>query len=156
MNNGFEHTREAIKQRGEVFTPTKLVNEMLDKLPQYLFEYKTKTFLDNSCGNGQFLDAVLERKMEGGSTHREALETIYGVELDPENAEACRKRLLRGSSDPFLREIVNENIICADALDPKHPGWARVGYMWEGPAPEKRLFLRQLFKNIFAPKRAVA
>ena len=35
MNNGFQHTEEAIKQRGEVFTPTKLVKQMLGKLPRY-------------------------------------------------------------------------------------------------------------------------
>ena len=46
MNNGFEHTEEAIKQRGEVFTPTGLVSEMLNKLPPALFKSKDKTFLD--------------------------------------------------------------------------------------------------------------
>ena len=133
MNNGFEHTEEAIKQRGEVFTPTALVNEMLDKLPKNVFTDKSKTFLDNSCGNGQFLFAVMERKMAKGATHKQALETIYGIELDPKNAEECRERLLMGSRDSELREIVNHNIICADALNPNHKGWNKVGYMWELP-----------------------
>jgi hypothetical protein len=35
MNNGFQHTEEAIKQRGEVFTPDGLVSDMLGKLPRY-------------------------------------------------------------------------------------------------------------------------
>ena len=64
MNNGFNHTHKAIKGRGEVFTPTSLVDEMLDKLPSELFKDKSKTFLDNSCGNGQFLFAVLKRKLQ--------------------------------------------------------------------------------------------
>jgi hypothetical protein len=46
MNNGFQHTEEAIKQRGEVFTPTKLVKQMLGKLPRELFKDHSKTFLE--------------------------------------------------------------------------------------------------------------
>ena len=131
MKNGFEHTQEAIKERGEVFTPTTLANDMLDKLPKSLFKDRAKTFLDNSCGNGQFLFLVLQRKMANGIPHGVALSTIYGVELDPKNAQDCRDRLLMGSTDVDLINIVNNNIICADALDPNHSGWRGVGYMWE-------------------------
>lgn len=127
-----EHTDEAIKQRGEVFTPTPLVNEMLDKLPPELFTDKTKTFLDNSCGNGQFLAAILERKMANGISHSDALKTIYGVELDFDNAEECRRRLLKGNKTKKLRAIVDHNIICADALDVSHHGWSEVGFYWDG------------------------
>jgi hypothetical protein len=128
-----EHTEEAIKQLGEVFTPTPLVNEMLDKLPSELFINPKKTFLDNSCGNGQFLAAVLKRKMASGILHSVALRTIYGVELNPENAGECRQRLLMGFTHPELVAIVENNIICADALDPLHKGWKKVGFYWEKP-----------------------
>lgn len=128
-----DHTEEAIKQRGEVFTPTPLANEMLDKLPPELFTDPAKTFLDNSCGNGQFLALILERKMASGITHKEALQTIYGVELDFDNAEECRLRLLKGSKSKELAKIVEHNIICADALDPNHEGWSEVGFYWEPP-----------------------
>lgn len=126
-----EHTEEAIKQRGEIFTPTSLVNDMLNKLPMEIFVDKDNTFLDNSCGNGQFLSVILERKMSNGISHKQALSTIYGVELDFDNAEQCRQRLLKGSNSKELRKIVDHNIICADALDPKHSGWADVGFYWE-------------------------
>lgn len=139
MSNRDNHTEEAIKERGEVFTPTPVVNEMLGKLPYQVFKTRTKTFLDNSCGNGQFLHAVLKRKMwwmmkEGDirafDAHKQALKTIYGVELDPKNAEACRLRLLNGSESKELRAIVNHNIRTADALDPEHDGWKDVGFYW--------------------------
>ena len=144
MNNGFHHTEEAIKQRGEVFTPTTLVNEMLSKLPYQVFKDRIKTFLDNSCGNGQFLFAVMKRKMfclmkqEGMrlfDAHTIALKTIYGVELDAKNAEECRLRLLNGSQSKELRAIVDHNIITADALDPKHEGWKEVGFYWSKDDP---------------------
>jgi type I restriction-modification system DNA methylase subunit len=135
-----EHTNESIKQRGEVFTPPELVNEMLNKLPYQVFKDESKTFLDNSCGWGAFLFAVMKRKMwwimkEGGcptfNAHKQALSTIYGCELDSKNAEECRLRLLNGSTSKELRAIVDHNIITADALDPKHPGWKDVGFYWE-------------------------
>lgn len=139
MKNGFKHTQEAIKQRGEVFTPDKLVNEMLDKLPPEVFTDKTKTFLDNSCGNGQFLFQVMIRKMKcmekEGMTlqeaHKQALSTIYGVELDEKNAEECRLRLLDGSTSKELRNIIDHNIITADALNPNHHGWDKTGFYWD-------------------------
>ncbi len=135
-----EHTDEAIKARGEVFTPTPLVNEMLDKLPPEVFTNKEKTFLDNSCGNGQFLAAVLQRKMANGASHKEALKTIYGVELDYDNAEECRRRLLLGSKNESLKKIVDHNIICADALDEGHQGWSNVGFYWYGLPTWKSFF----------------
>lgn len=144
MKNGFNHTDEAIKQRGEVFTPTKLVSQMLGKLHYSVFKDSSKTFLDNSCGNGQFLFEVMRRKMwwmmkkekmRLFDAHRQALKTIYGVELDPKNAEECRVRLLNDSKSEELKTIVNHNIICADGLNPDHEGWKDVGFYWSKDDP---------------------
>ena len=49
------------KETAEDFTPEPLVNEMLDKLPQEVWSDQSKTFLDNSAGNGNFLVAILQR-----------------------------------------------------------------------------------------------
>lgn len=112
--SGIERDHTRVKATGEVFTPTPLVQEMLDQLPKELFEDPAKTFLDNSCGDGQFLGEVLIRKMENGSTFEQALSTVYGVDLMPDNIEECRRRLLCGRED--LRPIVERNIVCHDAL----------------------------------------
>ena len=53
--SGVERDKIRIKSTGEVFTPTPLVQEVLDALDQHLFVDPTKTFLDNCCGDGQFL-----------------------------------------------------------------------------------------------------
>ena len=111
--SGVERDQARVKATGEVFTPTPLVQEMLDKLPQELFESHDKTFLDPSCGDGQFLGEVLIRKMENGATFEQALSTVYGVDLMLDNVEECRKRLLCGRED--LRHIVERNIVCHDA-----------------------------------------
>jgi hypothetical protein len=117
---GVDRDKLRIKQTAEIFTPTSLVQEMLDKLEEEsstLFSDPTKTFLDNSCGDGQFLSEVVIRKMErSGCTLEQALSTTYGVELMEDNVIECRKRLAGPDPTPEILEIVNKNIVHHDAL----------------------------------------
>ena len=118
--SGVERDKLRIKQTAEVFTPTPLVQEMLDKIEQQdptLFSDPNKTFLDNSCGDCQFLSEVVIRKMEkSGCTLEEALRTTYGVELMEDNVNECKKRLSGPNPTPEILKIVNKNIVCHDAL----------------------------------------
>ena len=107
--------QDRIKSTGEVFTPTTLVEEILDKMDPILFNNPEKTFLDPSCGDGQFLASILYRKLQNGIDFETALSTIYGVDLMQDNIDLCRDRLLCGRED--LRHIVEKNIVCADALN---------------------------------------
>lgn len=118
---GVERDKLRVKATGEVFTPTPLVQEMLAQLSPELFTDPSKTFLDNSCGDGQFLSEVLIRKLESlgkeeitENEFKQALGTIYGVDLMIDNVDLCRERLLCGRED--LRHIVEQNIYQADAL----------------------------------------
>jgi len=138
-----DHTKKAIKERGEVFTPESLVEEMLSKLPDIFFTSADKTMLDNSCGNGNFLAKILEYRMKNGITQIDALKTIYGIELDPVNANECRTRLSLGSKDVEIWKVLQHNIVCANALDANHNGWNDVGYMWEGKKPQQEFFTFQ-------------
>ena len=70
--------------------------------------------LEPSCGDGNFLGEVLIRKIKNGIDFETALSTIYGVDLMPDNVKLCQDRLLCGRED--LRHIVEQNIVCADAL----------------------------------------
>ena len=49
----------------EVFTPPEIVNEMLDMLPQELFENPDTTFLDPACKSGVFLREIAKRLLVG-------------------------------------------------------------------------------------------
>lgn len=113
--SGVERDKLRVKATGEVFTPTPLVQEVLDRLPQELFKEPSKTFIDPACGDGQFLSEVLIRKVENGIDFEQALATIYGVDLMQDNVDLCRERLLCGRED--LRHIVEKNIVCADGLE---------------------------------------
>lgn len=113
--SGVERDQNRVKATGEVFTPTPLVQEILDKLDPTAFDNPTDTFLDPSCGDGQFLSEVLIRKLENGHDFETALSTVYGVDLMPDNVKLCQDRLLCGKED--LRHIVERNIVCANALE---------------------------------------
>ena len=144
--SGVERERFRVKATGEVFTPTPLVQEILDQLPTEVFTDPVKTFLDPSCGDGQFLGEVLIRKMENGSTFEQALSTIYGVDLMQDNIDLCRERLLCGRED--LRHIVEKNIVCADAL--------RYHYRFDGSHPYgdevKEMKKQEIWNKFFKPK----
>jgi type I restriction-modification system DNA methylase subunit len=137
--SGIERDRARVKATGEVFTPTELVQEILEQLPLDQFQDPTKTFLDNSCGDGQFLSEILIRKLENGSTFEQALSTIYGVDLMPDNVKLCQDRLLCGRED--LRHIVEKNIVCADAL--------RYHYRFDGSYPYDDESVLQNYNNFF-------
>lgn len=49
----------------EVFTPPEIVNEMLDMLPQELFQNPDTTFLDPACKTGVFLREIAKRLIKG-------------------------------------------------------------------------------------------
>lgn len=49
----------------EVFTPPNVVNQMLDMLPQELFQSPDTTFLDPACKTGVFLREIAKRLNEG-------------------------------------------------------------------------------------------
>lgn len=131
-------TIERKNKFGEVFTPPQLVNEILDKLPQEEIINPDKTVGDISgCGNGNFLIEVLNRRLKAGVKHIDAIKTIYGVDIMADNIQECKERLAMGSKSKKVWKILDRNIICADALDPLHEGWEKVGYMWEIPPYKK-------------------
>ena len=122
---GIDRNKERTNDTNEVFTPTWVVQQILDKFDQQIFINPEKTFLDPCCGDGQSLGEVLIRKIENGIDFESALSTIYGVDLMPDNVKLCQDRLLCGKED--LRHIVEQNIVCADGL--------RYHYRFDGSYP---------------------
>ena len=112
--SGVDREASRVKATGEIFTPTPLVNQILDSLDPLLFTDPSKTFCDPSCGDGQFLGEVLIRKLQNGIDFETALSTIYGVDLMQDNVQATRERLLCGCEQ--YRHIVTRNIVCHDAV----------------------------------------
>lgn len=137
--SGIEREQIRVKATGEVFTPTNIAQHMLDTMDQTIFADSTKTVIDNSCGDGQLIGEALIRKLENGVDFETALSTIYGVDLMQDNVELCRERLLCGRED--LRHIVEQNVVCADAL--------RYHYRFDGSHPYDDEIKDQIFNDLF-------
>jgi hypothetical protein len=101
FDNDITEDRNKVKALGEVFTPTSLVEFVLDLVEQSdptAFTDPTNTFIDSMCGDGQFLVSIKNRGV--------SLNNIYGIELGEDNVSICRRRL--GSN--------SDQIKCADSL----------------------------------------
>jgi type I restriction-modification system DNA methylase subunit len=111
--SGVQRNNARIKATSEVFTPTDLVNHMLDT---FISQGDiADNFLDPACGDGQILSEILIRKMQAGMDFESALSTVYGVDLMEDNVALCQDRLLCGQE--HLRHIVEKNIVCKNGLE---------------------------------------
>lgn len=68
--NKTQHTPDVLSclanlSNDEVFTPPDVVNQMLDLLPQELFQNPNTTFLDPACKTGVFLREIAKRLLVG-------------------------------------------------------------------------------------------
>ena len=109
--------KERAKVNGEVFTPEWLVEEMLDQLPEEMWEHN-KTFLDPAGGDGNLIVGALKRKIEKGIDPTNALMTCYAVELEQDNRDKMVERLIEVAGDtPEHRAIVDANVVCANSLE---------------------------------------
>ena len=112
-----------VKDTGEVFTPTELVQKMLDELDiDWKNPPQDKTFLDPTCGNGQFLAELAERGIPP--------QNIYGVDLMADNIEFTKNRLrkifkAKGHSEDDIRYHLDRNIVQADALEYDYSFWEK-------------------------------
>jgi len=118
--SGIDRAKLRVKQNGEVFTPTELAILAINKLEEHnpsAFNNPTKEFLENSCGDGQFLSEVVIRKMERSNcTLEQALSTTYGVEFMEDNVKLCKERLAGPTPTQEIWNILDKNIVHADAL----------------------------------------
>ncbi len=130
-------SRQRVADHGEVFTNPREVNAMLDLVRDESFRLDSR-FLEPACGDGNFLIEILRRKLSllkdiKSQTEWEfksliAVGSCYGIDILPDNAEACRERLFveisgqigkKESSDGYaesLRYMLKKNIVCGDAL----------------------------------------
>jgi len=135
-------SRQRIIDHGEVFTPQKLVNDMLDLVAQECERIDSR-FLEPACGDGNFLAEVLRRKLltvdKRNAGNRDKWErdailavcSLYGIDLLADNIEECRKRLLEvvqvayegrfkvplpEEAEHAAAYILSKNIVQGDAL----------------------------------------
>jgi ubiquinone/menaquinone biosynthesis C-methylase UbiE len=99
---------DRVKKTGEVFTPLDLCIKMIKQIPQHILEDPESTFLDNSCGDGNFLVALTKVLGKYHDKKHIVDNMLYGVDLIPDNIAQVKHRLGVDKDHP--------NFVCADAL----------------------------------------
>ena len=135
-------SKERVFERGEVFTAEREVNAMLDLVANECLRPDSRV-LEPACGDGNFLSAILKRKLaelrrKYKKSPRDyekmaivAIGSLYGVDIMNDNVEACRERLYniwneeysdhcKADASDDAREaakfIISRNIINGNAL----------------------------------------
>ena len=135
-------SKQRVADHGEVYTAKREVNAMLDLVKEETERIDSR-FLEPACGTGNFLVEILNRKME--AVHRkhaknqfeydlasaQAVSSMYGVELLPDNVETCIERLFQQYKEIYrehqsvnasikleqcIKYLLRKNILCGDAL----------------------------------------
>lgn len=136
-------SKQRVKEHAEVFTNPREVKAMCDLLPkEEIWDNLDSTFLEPAVGTGNFLVEILERKFNICKCKEDivrAIKSIWAIDIQQDNVDETRKRLLEMCSSKLLEyttdygeiadimasflEILNKQIICGDSL--------KVQAMWE-------------------------
>ena len=118
----------------EVFTPPKLVNEMLDMLPAELFKSPDTKFLDPGCKSGVFLREIAKRLIEGEKDEIPDLEKrihhiftyqLYGLAITELTGLLARR-------STYCSKTANgEYSICAFDTPSGNIDYTRTEHVWE-------------------------
>lgn len=140
---------ERVRDLGEVFTPNATVQAMLDLLPEETWAtHPARTFLEPACGDGNFVMAILDRKLErvaadyvnrglsaGTSSEAaqfhalEALASIYAVDISIDNVVGGTPGHEFGARSRLLAMFIEWNAatlpkrLTAHSLAPRAAEW---------------------------------
>ena len=152
-------SRHRVKTYGEVLTPRHMVDQMLDLVREELEagpNFVDKTFLEPAAGDGNFLVAILHRKLQAiektyppEQWQQEslfALASIYGVELLEDNHQDAKAVMLaefhrfhQGHGSPCDLDtdlhqaaafIIETNIVRGNALTGQTPAGDDIKFSW--------------------------
>lgn len=124
-------SKQRVKDFAEVFTNEREVKAMCDLIPSEIWNNIESTVLEPACGNGNFIVEILARKYSHCKTEKDglkALTSVVGVDIQQDNVDECRARLLKQYIEYFpnasafavlcAMAILRNNIMCDDFLNP--------------------------------------
>jgi hypothetical protein len=152
-------SRHRVKTYGEVFTPRLMVDQMLDLVTEELESgegFVDKTFLEPAAGDGNFLVAILQRKLAAieerfapplwSCESLFALASIYAIELLEDNHRAAQGALisefvkfheshgtpcgLRTDLHRAAVFIIEKNIVRGNTLTGRTPDGEDIKFSW--------------------------
>jgi hypothetical protein len=162
-------SKKRVADHGEVLTGKREVNAMLDLVKQETERIESR-FLEPACGNGNFLTAILERKLAVVERRYRksqldferfavlAVSSLYGIDKLPDNVSQCRERLFDAFDNVYeglfpktskagcrdaVRFILAHNVIWGDALDLKTCNEPRVPIVFSEWSPVNGSMLKR-------------
>lgn len=111
-----------VRERGEVFTNPKEVKAICDLIPQEIWQNIDSTFLEPSCGNGNFLTEILERKLKYCRNEHDisrAVKSIYAIDIMEDNVKESKSRLIELCSNKIVQYTQNFDIIATVMIECK-------------------------------------
>lgn len=120
-------SKDRVQKFAEVYTPNWIVKDMVALTNAAEVGI---TVLEPACGNGNFLNEILEQKLVNSKDENDALtslRSIYGIDIQDDNIEECKLRLC----DTFLKhyqsidkkiilDILDKNIVCGNFLTKRY------------------------------------
>jgi hypothetical protein len=152
-------SRHRVRTYGEVFTPRHMVDRMLDLVREELEsgpDFVDKTFLEPAAGHGNFLVAILHRKLRAVEKNYPpeewpyaslfAVASIYGIELLEDNYRDAKEAMLAEflhfheelgvpcGSDTSLRHaaafLIDTNVVRGDTLAGVDSRGQQIQFSW--------------------------
>lgn len=131
-----QRSKKRVKQLGEVFTPKKTVNQMLDMLDKKEFGDPNVVFFEPCCGTGNFVVEIIKRQLS--AFHKKAIDedipeprkyavinsitNIFAIDISRINIKECRKRVL----DCFFELIPLEDVDLGIDFSDNEYFWATI------------------------------
>ena len=163
-------SRDRVREKGEVFTELREINNILDLTADAHRNYKNQRILEPACGNGNFLIVILQRRLADiAKTFKKtqqdevefailtALSTIYGIDIMPDNIVEARDRLWHEAKNTYenlvtrtkhreqwylaVEQILETNIQLGDMLNGKD----KVEFT-EWTSPKGGYFVRNIYR----------
>lgn len=129
-------SKKRVKEKGEVFTNEREVKSMCDLIPKDIWNNIDSTFLEPTCGNGNFIVEILNRKLKLCNSIDDmlkAIKSIYGIDIMQDNVDETKKRIIdicstkiteiTNNYDEIIdfmincKYIIDNQIICGDSLE---------------------------------------
>jgi adenine-specific DNA-methyltransferase len=104
------------KRLGQIYTPTFIVEKILNDLDFFGEDILYKDILDPACGDGRFLEEIVRRLVAVAPPDElpEVLQHVHGWDIDPEAIKECWENL-----DAIVAPLglcIDWQLTCVDAL----------------------------------------
>ncbi len=124
-----------IKEKGQVFTPSYIVDFMLNEIGYTDEGIDDKKILEPSAGDGNFLLSIIRRIMERSREKKftkakilKSLKNVFAIEIDEHHYDTLLKNIKNEIRHHFnneklpdedIKNFLKENIVCGDSLKHK-------------------------------------